>query len=136
MKVRDIMSRKAETVSPDEDARAAFRKLESRKIDHLTVVEKGKPVGILSTTDYHSAVHHAEKGHKITAEMVFGGLSVRSLMTPDPVTTSPDASLRSVASLMLERRIHAVPVVENGALTGIVSTQDILASLAGGTLGL
>ncbi len=135
MKVRDIMRRKAETVSPDEDARVAFRKFESRHVDHLTVVEKGKPVGILSPSDYNGVVHHAEKGHKITAEMIFGGLSVRSLMTPDPVTTSPDAPLESVASLMLRHRVQAVPVVEDGALTGIVSTQEILASVAGGKLG-
>jgi len=55
------------------------------------------------------------------------GLRARDLMVHDVVTTSPDASLVEAARLMLDRRIHRLPVLEEGRLVGILSAFDYVA---------
>jgi len=135
MKVRDIMKRNVETVAPEEDARSVFPKFAELGIHHLPVIEDGKTVGILTTADYQGAVHDVEKGTPITADMVFGGISVRTLMTRNPLTLPPDAPIESAASMMLQHEIHALPVVSpDGALEGIITATDILAGVASGKL--
>jgi CBS domain-containing protein len=52
---------------------------------------------------------------------------VRDVMASPVVTVAPDAALKEVASLLVERRINAVPVVDAGdRLIGIVSEADLL----------
>lgn len=53
-------------------------------------------------------------------------LTVADLMTPDPATVGPDAPAVEVLALVRTRRIRHVPVVEDGALVGIVSDRDLL----------
>ena len=56
---------------------------------------------------------------------------IRRFMTPDPVTVSASASIRSVARMMIDAHIHRVIVVnDDGVTIGVVSNTDILAALA------
>ena len=52
-----------------------------------------------------------------------------------PLTVAPDTSVAEVARLMLEQRVHHVVVVDQGRLQGVVSTQDLLALIAGPATG-
>ena len=55
------------------------------------------------------------------------GERVEDVMTPKPITVTPDVLVSQVFALMRERRIRHVPVVDgNGALHGIVSQRDLL----------
>jgi CBS domain-containing protein len=58
-----------------------------------------------------------------------GANTVAQAMTADPVTISPDTSLEEIASLMVDRKLHTLPVVENGKLVGVVGKEDILRTL-------
>jgi CBS domain-containing protein len=51
-------------------------------------------------------------------------LRVRDVMIQDVLTVPPDLSVGKAAQLLIERRIHRLPVVENGKLVGIVSSLD------------
>jgi len=52
--------------------------------------------------------------------------TVRDIMTPDPITVSPDTSLAAALQLMIEYGIRRLPVVTNrGELVGIVSDRDL-----------
>jgi CBS domain-containing protein len=53
-------------------------------------------------------------------------MKVRDVMTRDVATVSPDTQVNEVARLMAERGISGVPVVENGAVVGIVSELDLI----------
>jgi len=53
-------------------------------------------------------------------------LTARDIMTPDPVTVSRDLTVTGAARLMVEHRIGALPVVEEGALVGIVTEGDLI----------
>jgi predicted transcriptional regulator len=58
-----------------------------------------------------------------------GANTVAQAMTADPVTISPDTSLEEIASLMVDRKLHTLPVVESGKLVGVVGKEDILRTL-------
>ncbi len=50
---------------------------------------------------------------------------VREWMTYDPVTADPSTSIQAAWKIMQERRIHHLPVVEEGRLVGIVTDRDL-----------
>ncbi len=53
--------------------------------------------------------------------------TARDIMTPDPVTVTPDMSVTDAAHLMVEKRVGALPVLGNdGALVGLVSESDLI----------
>jgi CBS domain-containing protein len=52
-------------------------------------------------------------------------------MTTDPVTVAPEALVTDVATLIVERDVARVPVMDGDELVGIVSKSDIVRSLAG-----
>jgi acetoin utilization protein AcuB len=54
-------------------------------------------------------------------------MKARDVMTPKPVTVSPQTSLAQVWDLMREADIRHVPVVEGGVLVGMVSDRDLTA---------
>lgn len=53
-------------------------------------------------------------------------MRVRDVMTTDVATVAPDADLRDVAAVLVQKRISGVPVVERGRVVGVVSERDIL----------
>lgn len=54
------------------------------------------------------------------------GRTARDIMTPDPVTVTRDLSVTEAAKIMVERRIGALPVIEDDRLVGIVSEGDLI----------
>jgi CBS domain-containing protein len=61
-------------------------------------------------------------------------MKVRALMTTEPVTVAPGATLGEVATLMKQQDCGAIPVVEGGRLVGIVTDRDIvIRGVAAGT---
>ena len=59
-------------------------------------------------------------------------MTASDVMTPDPETLSPEATLSEVWELMRERRIRHVPVIEDGVLVGMLSDRDVLFAAAEG----
>jgi CBS domain-containing protein len=59
------------------------------------------------------------------------GATVADVMTTDPVTVAPEALVTDVATLIVERDVARVPVMDGDELVGIVSKSDIVRSLAG-----
>jgi CBS domain-containing protein len=60
---------------------------------------------------------------KITA------MTVSEAMTRNPVTVSPDADLEDVATTMIEKNLHTLPVLDGGKLVGIIGKEDVLRTL-------
>lgn len=134
MKILDIMSKSVKTVGPEESARSVYEKFTELGIHHIPVVDKGKLVGILSTNDYRGVTHGASKNREITPDMIFGGLTVRNLMTENPVTLPSTREVWEAAKAMLDKEISSLPVVDDGNLTGILTANDILRAVAKGRL--
>ena len=61
-------------------------------------------------------------------------MTASDVMTPDPETLTPEATLSEVWELMRERRIRHVPVIEDGILVGMLSDRDVLFAAAEGRI--
>jgi CBS domain-containing protein len=122
MQVRDVLAAKGgEVVSIDPAATVneAVARLVQNNIGSLPVTdEDGRLLGIFSERDVLRGLHH--KGER------FARLQIRDVMTPDPVTCTPDTDVDEVMGKMSERRIAKVPVVRDGRLVGIVSVGDVI----------
>jgi acetoin utilization protein AcuB len=139
MKVSDHMSRDLVQVSPDDSVEAAVQLLRRRGIRHLLVIKKDRLVGILSDRDLKRALDRGRAKKKLLG---IGGLFfllepilVSEVMTPDPVTIQPGASVQEAASVMVERRFGALPVVRDGTLVGIITETDLLRYFAKSSAG-
>lgn len=119
--VKDNMTRDPFTVRPGEDVRVAFSRLTDLVVRQAPVVEGGKLLGIVTDRDLRLAV----------AETVDSpGLTVAAVMTPEPVTVSPDTTLKDAARVISRNKFNALPVVgPGGALEGMLTTTDILNGL-------
>lgn len=122
MDVRSILAHKGdrvETIRPDALLLNAARLLRAQGIGALVVSSDGTHIdGLLSERDV--VVAFAE--HPDLLERA----RVKDAMRRDAMTTNPDASVSSVIAEMTRRRQRQVPVVDDGALVGVVSVGDLL----------
>jgi CBS domain-containing protein len=111
--------REVATIDGAESVRAALGVLAEREIGALVVSSDGRRVeGIVSERDVARGLH--TRGAGLLAE------PVSSLMTAEVHTCSPHASVTELAQTMTDHRVRHVPVVEDGALIGIVSIGDVV----------
>lgn len=120
-RLSDVMQPSVLTISFTATAAEAARLMEERDIGCLIVTDGGGVVGILTERDLLRKVmaQGREARH----------IRVSDIMTDDVLTASPATPLGRAVSLMAEKRIRRLPVVENGRLVGIVTATDILVEL-------
>ncbi len=125
MKVESILRSKGThvvTTGPDSTIAAVVSTFKREGIGAMVVTADGRHVlGLISETDIISglAEHGARLLHLAVADLVHGGAAM----------CTPDDSLEQVMARMTHRRVRHLPVVEDGALRGIVSIGDVVKSL-------
>ncbi len=147
----DIMTRDVITVTPNTDITQATRILLENHINGLPVVdEKQRLVGIVCQSDLiaqqkriplpslftlldgyitlTSAKQFEKEVQKIAATRV------EQAMTSHPVTVGLKTTLEDIASLMVEKKLHTLPVVDDGKLVGIIGKEDMLRTLMAGAV--
>ncbi len=145
--VKDIMTTNVVTVSPDTDINEAARILLEKDFNGLPVVdEEGRLQGILCQSDLVAQQREVPLPSIFTVLGGFVALTslsqlqravdkmaatkVGQAMTVNPVTVVPNTPVNKVADLMVDKKFHTVPVVENHKVVGIVGKKDILRLLA------
>lgn len=94
----------------------------------MPVVNGNKILGMLSYTDllrisFADAVDDDEMDVDVT---VYNMFTIEQVMTRNLVTISPDSSIKEVAEILAVKEFHALPVVEDELLVGIVTTTDLI----------
>ena len=122
MRVAERMRRSQRTLRPDDDIRHAARAMRTAGVPALAVLdEKGRVVGVVTAEDL-ADIPQLSTEHVDALKDV----QVFELMTTDPSTIEPDATLREAAGLMLEGGFRHLPVVDaNRKLVGILSERDV-----------
>lgn len=117
------MTRDVVVVGTQMPLKAAWGLMQQQRIRHLLVVLGGSLVGILSDRDVLlRATARADGTVEVPAD------PVALAMTPAVVTCGPDAKVSDLASLMIDRKIDAIPVLgKAGTLIGLVTSSDLLA---------
>jgi CBS domain-containing protein len=125
--VRDWMSKNVITVTPETTLPEAHRLMTEHKIRRLPVVKDGKVVGIVTRGDIRGAEPSEATSLSIwELNYLLSRLRVEEIMTPNPITIPPDATIGEAAQLMLKHKISGLPVVDaQGALVGIITESDI-----------
>ncbi len=146
--VGDVMSRDPVTVKPETPLGEAIKILADRRISGLPVVDDhGKLIGVISETDMMwqetgatppayimllDSVIYLENPARYERELHKAlGQTVGEVMTKDPVTVYPEKPLREAASMMTERQIHRLPVLDQaGQVIGVLTRGDIIRFMA------
>lgn len=146
---RDIMTPDPVTVSPDAGVVDAAKLMADRSVGALPVMEGGKLVGIVTEGDlimqdvrieYPTYIQlldgfimyppaHARFESELKKAVA---ATVADVMTSDPVTIDAGAPIEDVATLLAEQDVSRLPVLEDGAVVGIISKHDIVRAIAGG----
>jgi CBS domain-containing protein len=146
LKVKDIMTRNVKTVSPETEITQAAKLLLSERINGVPVINQtGELVGILCQSDLIAqqksipipSLFTLLDGYipltllnRLDKEVEkIAATKVENAMTPDPITVDLDTDIEKVASLMVEKNYHTLPVVDGGNLVGIVGKEDVLRTL-------
>lgn len=130
MEVREWMTKDPVVVAPTVSIKAAWRILQERRIRHLPVVEGGRLVGIVTDRDLRRVLPSPATSLEIhELNYLLDKLTVAEVMTKDVITTAPFVSVPEAARTLLRNRIGALPVMEGGALVGILTQTDVLEAL-------
>jgi CBS domain-containing protein len=119
-----IMTTEMTTVQPDQKLLAVKRIYEKKKFHHhIPVVEGNQLKGMISLADFLFAIKGATLDN---SEPVYDKLSVADIMINYPVTMPSSSTLGEVSEELSKGEVHAVLIVDNGILKGIVSTADVI----------
>ncbi|QRO00468.1 CBS domain-containing protein [Archangium violaceum] len=134
--VDEVMVRNVIAVHPDTSLRTATELMLEHAISGIPVVdEAGLLVGMLSKTDLVRHQLDEESADSVTLpsdQHVLEDTTVEDVMTRQVLTVPAGASLAEAAKVMAIAGVHRVPVVApGGALTGLVTTSDLVRWVAG-----
>ena len=125
--ITEIMTKNVVCVSPKQDLLDVKHIYEKKEFHHhIPVVENDKLVGMVSLLDF---MYHISGAGLSDDNAVYKKLKVRDIMTTNPFYLTSDATIEEVANVLTEGNYHAVPILENDTIVGIVSTADIIKHL-------
>ena len=122
--VTTLMTKNVICVSPEQHLLDVKHIYEKKNFHHhIPVIKNEKLVGMVSLVDfmYNIAGGGMDDDYKIYKE-----LKVKDIMTSKPFSLTTEASVEEVAQVLSKGNYHAIPILENNKLVGIVSTADII----------
>ena len=127
MNAGSVCKRGVVTVAPTDDLVAAAHVMREKHVGYLIVAESTvhnrRVMGVLTDRDIVVAV--------LAREVDAHALKVGDVMTRDPLLIDEGQSIEAVVRHMREAGVRRVPVVDRtGALTGVLSIDDVLERLA------
>jgi len=129
--VADFMSRDVVTVRPDTKVEDAARVMISNDFRRVPIVHEGVMTGVVTTSDIVNYLGSGEVFEKLVTGNMHEALDVpiKAIAREAPITVEPDLDLGEAAELMIERDVNVLPVIVDGALTGIITERDFLSAI-------
>ncbi|WP_088340780.1 CBS domain-containing protein [Robiginitalea sediminis] len=126
--VSSIMSTQLVVLNTSDGLEKAEHLFKKHRIRHIPVIQGKKIVGMLSLTDLLriSFADGAYEEEEDIEAVVYDMFSISQVMAKNIKTVSPETTVKEVAQLLSKEEFHALPVVEDGALVGIVTTTDLI----------
>jgi len=128
MPVSTIMTENLVTINHTDDLTNAESLFKEHAIRHIPVVSGQEIIGMLSYTDLLrvSYADTVDDGEKDVETVVFNMFTVEQVMAKNLVKVSPDTTIKEVAEILSQKEFHALPVVNDNELVGIVTTTDLI----------
>ena len=136
MLAKNWMSKDIVTVDENEAMSKATKLMKENSIRMLPVLKRNKLTGVITDRD----LKRASASDATTLEVhellyLLSNIKVKSIMTKNPITVSPDHTVEEIAEILLENKISGAPVVDDkGKVVGVITQVDIfkvLISLTG-----
>ncbi|MEE9258416.1 MAG: CBS domain-containing protein [Nitrospinaceae bacterium] len=144
---KDIMSTDILTVKKDTTIKDLSKLFMESKVNGVPVVDDaGKVIGVVTQTDLveqNKNLHiptvialfdavlfiESEKKFEEEAKKLTGTL-VEDIYHPKAVTVSPDTDLNDIATIMSEKKVHTLPVVDGDNMVGVIGKLDVIRGMA------
>ncbi|MCK5542871.1 MAG: CBS domain-containing protein [Desulfobacterales bacterium] len=143
IKAKDIMVRDVISLSPDTEISKAVELLLNNHFNGVPVIDaNGLLIGVLCQSDLIfqkkdipfppiftilDGIIPLSSSKKLEKEFQkISATKVEHAMVTEPVSVDPETPVSEIASLMVEKHFHTIPVVENKKLVGIIGKEDIL----------
>ncbi len=146
IKAKDIMTKEIITVTPETEIAQAANLLLEKRINGMPVVnDAGELIGILCQSDLiaqqksipipslftlldgYIPLTTSKRMDKEVEKIA--ATKVAEAMTANPVTVDPETGIEKVATLMVEKNYHTLPVIDAGKMVGILGKEDVLRTL-------
>jgi acetoin utilization protein AcuB len=124
--VRDLMTRELLTLGPEASVSEALELCRERRIRHVPIVENDELVGIVSDRDLREASPAPDDSNR---EETMQNIRVGDIMSREVVTVHPQDPTGYAAKEMYERKLDALPVMDEQELLGIVTSTDVMRAL-------
>lgn len=111
-------------VGPSITVFEALGLLAQHGVGAMIVLDQGKLVGVVSERDYTRKVALQGKNSK--------EITVADIMTRDVITVTPNTGTRACMTLMSQKNIRHLPVVEGAKVLGMISIRDIMNDIIAG----
>lgn len=133
MLVKDFMNSSPISVAPSTPISEAKNLMNQRRIRHLLVLDDRRLAGIVTDRDIRLNLPSPATSLSVwEVNYLLARLTVGEVMTKRVITVGPDQAMTDAARLLLEHKIGALPVVDRGALVGILTETDILRAFVEG----
>jgi len=120
--IQEIMTTRVVGVAPDDSLAKARNLMLRHRIGRLAVLEEGNPVGIVTRKDLASRLVQAKPDWR---RRPIDHIPVRLVMTAEPITIHPTATVKQVAILMRDNDISGLLVMDK-KLKGVISKNDLV----------
>lgn len=131
MRVRDLMTKDPLVVSVDTPLAEARRMMIDRRIRHLLVTDGKRLAGIVTDRDIRLNMPSPATSLSVwEINYLLARMTVESCMTKVVITVSPDRDASDAARILLDHKIGALPVLDAGAVVGIVTETDMVRAFA------
>lgn len=126
--ISSIMTKDVITLNHTDDLATAERLFKSQKIRHIPVVSGSAIIGILSYTDLLriSFADSISDDDDSVDTVVYKMFTIEQVMAKNLVSVSSKATIKEVAEILAKKEFHALPIVDEGELVGIVTTTDLI----------
>ncbi|MDN5340215.1 MAG: hypothetical protein PWQ30_1324 [Euryarchaeota archaeon] len=125
MRAIDVMTSPVYVVAPEDNVAYARNLMLKHRVSRLPVMEGDELRGILTKKDIAYRLRQTEP---MWRRRPIDRIPVSVLMAPEPITVTPETSIRDIASIMLDKDISGIPVVEESRVSGIVTKLDVMRS--------
>jgi CBS domain-containing protein len=124
MKIEDVMNEEVILAGENEQVSHARNLMLKHGYSRILVVDpEGKPVGIITEKDLTRKMRsNGPKWKRRTIDKI----SIRRVMTPNPVTVTPFREVREAVELMIKNNISSIPVIDGEEVVGIVTKSDLM----------
>jgi CBS domain-containing protein len=109
------------SVSPDTDTKEAVKLMAKSGISSLLVIKNDQVLGIFSDKDFTCKV--------VAEDRLSHDIPISEVMTTPVCAIRPEQNIEDAMSIMTEKRIRHLPVMEGDKLIGLVSIGDLVKSI-------